>query len=489
MGHGILIMVVGCLVGQDPPLPTTTAPPVSAAWQSRVESRYREFETLLSRMADTLGPTDPERAALLRKAFSESRRGLVVAQLQEIVQRMEKGEFPQAIKDQEDALKAMNDVLEILLDESQNLQKQGDRQELEEQIQEAKRLSNEQRQIQERTKRSAPRPDEPTDPSETLPQEQKKLADSADRFAKKLQTKGQSPEGESAPGQSPKPSNENAPSASPEKQGDPSAAGSASAAEKAMREAEKKLAEKKTEEANKEQQKAIDELEKTIEKLQEMIEQRREEERQELLARLEARLSQIKEMQQEILTGTIELDKRASSERTRADELRCRQLSKSEKDVVSGLEQVLVLLVEDGTAVAFPETMEQLARDAQGVAGELAELHTGTKVQLVEKEIIETLDEMVSALDKAKTNKPRSSKKGSPSGGKSGKHPLVEQLAELKMIRSLQLRINERTAVVEQTLSQGSDPNDQVKMTIEELADRQHRVYEITRDVAEGNSP
>jgi hypothetical protein len=461
-----------------PPSVKPSSPPPSVAWQSRVESRYREFESLLQRLSDLLRPTDPDRAALLGKALSESRQELIAPQLQEIVKKIERGELSEALEDQDQVLESMADLLELLLDENRSNDIKAERQRMQEQLQEAKRLSSEQRQLREKTQQL----DEASKQSPTdLAKEQENLAQAAQDLAQKMKgsPESQSPPAKGQPNSDQKPSPDSSSSQADKMQ----------AAEQAMRAAKDKLAELQKQDATREQDKAIEQLEKTIEELHQMLEQQREEERQELLARLEARLREIKQIQENVWKGTIDLDRRPPSQRTRTDEQRSVQLSRNENQVATGLDQVLAILIEDGTAVAFPETMEQLARDAESVEGSLARFQTGPDIQQIEKDIIDTLDEMIAALDKAKGKKSKESQSSSPAGGKSGRSPLVEQLAELKMIRSLQLRINERTETLEKKISGEGEQTDESRKAIEELADRQHRVYEITRDVAGGETP
>jgi hypothetical protein len=465
---------------------TSKAVEPSAAWQSRVEARYREFEGTLSRLADLLRPQDPARAALLTRAFSESRKELVASQLQELVKKMDQGDYAQAMTDQGEVLESMTDILELLLDEGRAESRQADRQKLQEQLREAKRLSTEQRQLREQTEQ-AKLGDAPQ--AEQLSKSQQQLADQTKELAEKM--RGESPTGEASTknsASSPKP-NESNPSPTSSTSKEASRSPSMESAQQAMQKAQEKLNSLKKEEATREQTKAIEELEKTIEELQKMIEQQREEERQELLERLESRLREIKATQEKVLEGTREIDRRPERTRTRGDEQALTLWSKTEGEVVEGLEQILAILLEDGTAVAFPETMEQLARDAQDTQNRLAQFQTGPATQRLQEDIIATLAEMIDALQKAKSSRRKESQASSPAGGKSGRNPLVEQLAELKMIRSLQLRINERTEAIEKQLGQtGSLPSD-ARGAIEELADRQHRVYQITRSVAEGASP
>jgi hypothetical protein len=65
---------------------------------------------------------------------------------------------------------------------------------------------------------------------------------------------------------------------------------------------------------------------------------------------------------------------------------------------------------------------------------------------------------------------------------------LVDNLAELRLLKTLQLRVNRRTQSlaqrldkIEDTLGQVEDADSRAEM--EELATRQQKIYEVTREI------
>jgi hypothetical protein len=71
--------------------------------------------------------------------------------------------------------------------------------------------------------------------------------------------------------------------------------------------------------------------------------------------------------------------------------------------------------------------------------------------------------------------------------------PLVDAIAELKMIRSLQMRVNTRTNRYSRLLDDADDPvgqatDEELVEALGKLADRQERIYEITRDIVLGKN-
>ena len=70
---------------------------------------------------------------------------------------------------------------------------------------------------------------------------------------------------------------------------------------------------------------------------------------------------------------------------------------------------------------------------------------------------------------------------------------LVDELAELKMIRSLQMRINKRTKRYARLLEDIDDPVGQAKDTdlqeaLQKLAEREESIHRITREIVLGKN-
>jgi hypothetical protein len=128
--------------------------------------------------------------------------------------------------------------------------------------------------------------------------------------------------------------------------------------------------------------------------------------------------------------------------------------------------------------------------DMQEVAERLAEVKVGVFTQGLEQDIIEALEEMIAALDKAikDLEKKKSPPGQSPPAGAPGDPPLVDKIAELKMIRSLQMRINRRTERYGRIME--DEPQEGAKLIehLLELAERQQRVYQATHDLSQGRN-
>ena len=122
--------------------------------------------------------------------------------------------------------------------------------------------------------------------------------------------------------------------------------------------------------------------------------------------------------------------------------------------------------------------------------------NVGVMTQAIEKSIIASLEDMIKAVDNKKdqlakrnegdTNKPptRPNETGPPPDQK-----LLDQIAELKLIRAMQIRLNERTKLYSQQFpgqEQPADPN--VRREIGELRDMQNGLFDITNKIQKGDN-
>jgi archaellum component FlaC len=109
--------------------------------------------------------------------------------------------------------------------------------------------------------------------------------------------------------------------------------------------------------------------------------------------------------------------------------------------------------------------------------------------QGVEKDILAALEETIAALDKAiKDLEKNRSRPGQPASGEPGEPELVNKLAELKMIRSLQNRIYQRTQRYGEMIEGEQAETSELIKALEDLAERQKRVYRATADLQQGRN-
>jgi hypothetical protein len=277
-------------------------------------------------------------------------------------------------------------------------------------------------------------------------------------------------------------------------------------AEKYQQQAEDKLRKDQRKEAPEDEEEALKRLQAAQKKLEDLLRQLREEEIERLLTKLEARCRHMLAMQIAVRDGTVELDKaiqaNPKSEPTRADQQASNVLADKENDIVKEARAGLRLLEAEGSAVAFAEVFQQVKGDMETVATRLSKTDTGVVTVTIENQIIETLQEMIEALKKAQADNKNKSKQPPP--GQSGPPPdpkLIDLLAELKMIRSMQKRVNARTELYGKQYAgeqapppeKAANPDereryDRIQTELKDLSKRQQKISKVTHDIATGKN-
>ncbi len=254
-----------------------------------------------------------------------------------------------------------------------------------------------------------------------------------------------------------------------------------------MEQAIKELEGRNLDQASDEQDQAVAELERMKAELEEILRQLREKEKELFLQMLEARFQQMLQAQLLINSETLQLDQVAEADRQPRHIARATQISRDELANALEADKALNLLREEGSSVAFPEAVEQMRDNMLEVTHRLEGADTGNTTQVIEQLIVETLEEMIFALQK-EMEKLKQQEGEPPPPGEPQDPPLVDLLAELKMIRSLQNQINRLTRAygMEFEGEQTTDP-EQIRV-LEDLSNRQERIQEATYDLSTGRA-
>jgi hypothetical protein len=260
-------------------------------------------------------------------------------------------------------------------------------------------------------------------------------------------------------------------------------------AKQRMQEAQQKLNEAKRNDAKEKQAEALKELEQAKADLEEILRQLREEEMSRTLAMLETRFRKMLDQQVEVYEGTKKVDKTPQAERDRDDEIEAGRLSRKESQIAAEADKALAVLREEGSAVAFPEAVAEMRDDMEQVVVRLAQAKVGDVTQGIETDIIAALEEMIASLQKAQKDMEQKAKQGQPPpSGEQDEPPLVDTLAELRMIRALQMRVNVRTErYAQMTKTEQADKPDLLE-ALKRLAEREARIHQVTRDIVVGRN-
>jgi DNA repair exonuclease SbcCD ATPase subunit len=260
-----------------------------------------------------------------------------------------------------------------------------------------------------------------------------------------------------------------------------------------MQKAEKNLRAEKRKEAIEEQQQAEEELQQAIAELEKILMQLREEEIERTLVDLETRLKRMSEWETTIRQATEKLEKLSGEDKDRQLEIQASKLSTEQLKVAMEGQRAMLLLKDEGSSQAFPEALEQVIADAQLVVNRLVASDVSVSTQSIQDEILGALDEMIESLQevqkKRDEKKQQNQRQGpSDSGGQQQEESLVGKIAELRLIKTLQMRVNRRTGRLADESNQGEDLIGQVtdsrlQEELRELAKRQEKIQSVTRDI------
>jgi len=262
------------------------------------------------------------------------------------------------------------------------------------------------------------------------------------------------------------------------------------AAAERMRKAEEEIEKAKRRDARQEQEKAIEELETARAELEEILRQMREQEVERLLVQLETRLRAMLRAEKGVLAGTEKLAAESAGQLDRERQLEAARIGRDQATVASDAVKALTLVRDDGSAVAIPEALEQVRDDATQAAARLARGDAGGATRGIVQDIVSNLEEMIAALEKAQRDQQQRQKGGAAGGrpAEPGEQPLVDKLSELKMIRSLQMRVNTRTRRFAQVLGEGIEEAEEPELldAVKRLSDRQRKIERAAHDIVSG---
>lgn len=255
-----------------------------------------------------------------------------------------------------------------------------------------------------------------------------------------------------------------------------------------MQKAIDELKKEQKENASREQDRAIAELEKAKAQLEEILRQLREEEQKIMLAALEARFRKMLQLQMAVRKASGQIHDIPTEQRVPRHRARSTQLARDEQDIVVEADKALVLFREEGTSVAFPEAVLELREDMRTVAERLNQFQIDDITIAIEDDIIEALEEMVEALRREMEKLEEKDQQGDQQQGEQGDPALIDLIAELKLLRSLQYRVNRRTRQYGRQIDgeQAADP--ELLDLLDQLSIRQARIQRATYDLSTGRN-
>jgi hypothetical protein len=254
-----------------------------------------------------------------------------------------------------------------------------------------------------------------------------------------------------------------------------------------QKQAGQSLGQQKPSEANKDQKDAEKNLEDAKKDLADAIQKEQDAAQEQALAQIEVMLRKILESQKRLSTGTKETHAKAKPDGKfeRTESVRLADLADGEGKLAEDTQGIAKLLDDEGTTIVFPSVLRDIREDMAKTQELLASLQPGVLTQGIQKEIEDRLQEMVDALQKELSDRRQKDQQKDGKSPPGGKQPLVPPIAELKMLRSLQVQINNRTVLLNQAGQANQATPEALKLQHKVLSDRQNTVSKMTRDLAE----
>jgi len=505
-GCGLLLWLA-TVVPRLPAAEPATARPADALEQREAEllRQYRDLERSFLRLADLLAPSDPRRAALLRDAFQQAREAELGDRLDRIVTLLEAGHFLAAGTTQESAVEQLRALLDLLEEGGRGRTLTDTKADVRRFLSRVTKLIARQRDIEGSSEAGSA--DEPLAARQReAAAEAVQLAEDVESFIRRVDDSTRSQEGRPRTEDSAQPTRAapaaDTPPAGARQPTDQEPGGDdnlsraqrtrqrVQAAERRMREAEARLAEAQRQTARAEQERAIEELESARAELEEILRQMREEEVGRLLVQLETRVRAMLKAELHIRDAADKAAAAAALSR-RERQLEAGRLGREQQGVTADVDRALLLVRDDGSAVAVLEALGQVRDDSAHAAAALARGDLGSTTTSLVRDIVTGLEEMLAALEKSRGEPERDEQQPQGSGGRAAEpdeQPLVDRLAELKMLRSLQARVNARTERFATLLDDAAEQADQVELiaALGRLADRQRVIERAARDIVTG---
>lgn len=247
--------------------------------------------------------------------------------------------------------------------------------------------------------------------------------------------------------------------------------------------------------ASDEQAKAIEKMEQARQELEKRLKQLREQELERLLANLETRVGKMLAMQIEVKGVTVTIDgqvqKNPDQKPRPVDFQNSQKQEDREGEIIAEADKAIELLHNEGSAVAFPAVFEEVRVDMSRAKERLHNANVGSDTQALEDDIILVLTQMKDALKKAQqelSKQPPMPSDGMPPPDGPQLKKLLDEIAELKLIRQQQQLVNTRTTRYGDRFKGEQADDMQIKKELKDLGERQEKIETMIHNMVTGKN-
>ena len=510
--------------------------------QISISGRYARFERMLTQMADILARQDPERADLLRRALGQGRENLLREKIEQAVGLIDDGDLGAASEKQQEIVDNLQALLSLMQSEDRRSSVEKERERLNDVLRDVRQVMERQKAARISTQLS-PAPAEAAPGQQQTLDDAQKLLDKIDAHDAEKNAAEQSgkdseagnsgepaesngdgkeesgsedgaddPQKPADAGGKPTPENENgsedesesrdpAGADGQQQEGDPANAQSQQGqpqnssqtpgrkqleqARQQMQQALEALQQQQREQALKNEDQALKELRAAEERLEEELRQLREEEKEMILASLEARFQRLLIVQTQIHESSVSLAEVPKPEWLDLSFARCRELAQEQTELARECTGTVLLLREDGTSSAILLAVEDIEADMVSVAEWLREADVSELTQSVQQDIIDALKQLIEIMQKElQEQQQQQEEQQQQQGQQAQQSPLVELIAEIRVLRNLQLQLNNRTERIDQLIQNaGAERIDDLRRQVQQLSERQQKLLQAALEL------
>jgi hypothetical protein len=401
-----------------PAVPTTQVTPADQIQfqQKTIQAQMKELEERMFHLAELIRATEAGDSAKLLMAVRKAREQLIVEQMKDVLELIGTKDLNKASEEQKEVLKKLDELKKLLLATDLDLAMQIEQlkklnaaiKKLDEAIKEQKRQQAETNKVAADQKQNKPVDPKKFDAAKKDQEQNKKSTDSINAMMKDLGEKGVK------------------------------AAGSLSSASSAMTKATGSLGNKKGSDALTEQTDAVKQLEAAKKELEEQKKKLMEEIERLVRKQVIANLQDMLDRQTSVRQATASLYPRAEAN-DREALLRVKTLGTAEGRIVTIADQTIELIEETQFSLALPPALQSISRRCVVIQNDLQQSRANKNVIDAEQQVERDLKDLIETFKElAKGTAQPSNCKGC--GGDKNK-----LLAELKVLKMLQVRVTEET--------------------------------------------
>ncbi len=428
--------------------------------QKNASAQLQELQERMYRLAELTREAEPDDAARLLMAVRKAREQLVIEQMKEVLDLLGKTELGKAVDEQKQVLVKLEELKKLLLSTNLDLQMQLERlkklqaalAKLEGVIKEEQRQKGEAGKLAEQEKKGTPLDAKPLDGLKQDQERNRQATGAVSQMTKELGQAG-AKAGEALGG-----------------------------ASQSMSNAEGSLGGKKPGEAEKKQGEAVEALKKAKEELEREKQKLLEEIAKQVRGQVIENLKHMLERQEQIRKATEALvPKMAAAQREST--LRAKELARAEEHIVTVAEQTVQLIEETQFSIALPPAIRSIQSECVYVMADLNSAKVDAGVVASEKRIEKDITEL---LDTLKQSASMGNSGGQCKSCKGNKNKL---LAELKIMRLLQNRVNTDTRDVDASRASVAELGAPIRDKIVGVRDSQAKVHEAMDKLHKSSCP